>query len=302
MKLEETKKLRDGLSGVYLIVCKDSGIKYIGSSKDVKKRAGLHLRHLEMNVHSNPALQSAFNEYGRDSLSWKLLEEFVGDHHILKQKEKEWYFKFKDSGSKIANVIVPEDGTSGMTFERSDEFKKQMSILAKERIKKNGLPDGFGGQAKTFLGHHHTEETRQKISEKHLGEKNGMYGKHLSDEARAKIREANQGKVRSTETRNKISSSKKGKPNGHEGMVYDEDWRKNISNSLKGKSTWAKGKKFSEEHKRKIAEANRGKKLSDEARAKIREARAKQKMPKWTEERRQKFKQTWERKHEQDKN
>lgn len=302
MKIEETKKLRDGLSGVYMIVSKATKIKYVGSSKDVKKRAGAHLKELEKNCHSNKLLQEIYNQYGKEDLSWKLLEEYSGDHQVLKDKEKQWYLKMKDSGAELSNTLIPGTGTSGMTFERSEQFKKQISKKMKKHIQENGLPEGFGGQAKTFLGHHHTKEARQKISEKHLGEKNPMYEKHLTEEARQKISEANKGRIVSKETRDKISSSKKGKPNGHEGMVYDEQWRKNISNSLKGTTSWAKGKKFTEEHKRKIAESNRGKKISDEARKKIKQARAKQVMPKWTEERRLKFKQTWERKNGQGKN
>lgn len=65
-----------------------------------------------------------------------------------------------------------------------------------------------------FKGIHHTEETKQKMSESHKG-------RTFSDESRIKMSEANRGKnnpmygkQHTEETRRKISESKKGQNNG----------------------------------------------------------------------------------------
>ena len=80
------------------------------------------------------------------------------------------------------------------------------------------------------LGKHHSEETRQKLSEANKG-------KHRSEETRRKLSEANKGKNLSAETRKKISEANKGKP------------------------SWIKGKHRSEETRQKLSEANKGKHL-----------------------------------------
>lgn len=50
------------------------------------------------------------------------------------------------------------------------------------------------GENNHFYGKHHTEETKQKMSEAHEGIKNPMYGKHHTAETKRKISEANKGK------------------------------------------------------------------------------------------------------------
>lgn len=296
MKLLKTKELQDGICGVYILICRPNATRYVGSSLDVKKRAGGHIASLVDGKHQNKRLQRAFDEYGLDAFDWKLLQQYRGDHQELKNLEKKWFLRIQQSGSKMFNVLVPGTGTSGMRFKRSSRIRQKFSDLAKKRVKENGLPAGFGGS--TFLGKEHTPEAKKKISDSHRGILNGMYGKHIPEEQRLASSASKIGIGLSEEHKRKISQSKKGKTNGHIGMKYDQEWRSNISSSLKGKSTWAKGKHFSEEHKKKIADANRGKTLSEEAKQKIREARKKQVMPKWTDERRKKFKETWKHKKE----
>lgn len=292
MKLNEIKNLENNISGVYMIICTYNNIKYIGSSNDIKRRIKNHLSSLRSNIHHNKILQESFNKFGENNFVFRILEKFTGSDYEIKKLERNWYNKIKDNGAKTANIANPLYGTSGMKFKRSKDFCKKISGIIKEKIKEVGLPKGFGGQAKTFLGHKHTKETKEIMSQKHKGINNPMYGKKYTKEERERLSKAHLGFKHSKESKQKISLSKTGKPNGHEGMKYNEEWRKNISNSLKGKSTWAKGKHFSEEHKRKISESNKGKKLSEETRKKIKFARAKQIMPKWSEERRKKFNDT----------
>ena len=65
-----------------------------------------------------------------------------------------------------------------------------------------------------------SDETRQKISDAHKGEKNPNFGKHFSAETRKKMSKVNKGNHYvlghhwnlSDETRQKISDARKGKP------------------------------------------------------------------------------------------
>ena len=70
-------------------------------------------------------------------------------------------------------------------FHHSEESKQKMSE------KQKGLQVG---EKNPFYGKHHTEETKQKISESHKGENNPMYGKYHSEETRKKMSEAQKGK------------------------------------------------------------------------------------------------------------
>lgn len=86
------------------------------------------------------------------------------------------------------------------------------------------------------LGTKHSEETKQKISEKGKG-------RIFSKEHRQNISKANKGKI----------------------VVISEEQKQKISNSLKGRI-------FSEEHRKKLSEAGKGRVLSKESRQKIGEA------------------------------
>ena len=48
--------------------------------------------------------------------------------------------------------------------------------------------------SEAHVGKHHSEETRQKLSKAMTGEKHPMFGKHLSEETKKKIRENNPSK------------------------------------------------------------------------------------------------------------
>ena len=115
-------------------------------------------------------------------------------------------------------------------IEWSDDIKKKFSIAQRKR------------KPNTFLGRHHTEETKKKIIESL--EKT----KIIRSE---KISKANRGKKRSLESRENISL-------GHKGLT-----------------SWIKGKTHSLESRKKISESNKGKILSNETKLKIRLAHLK---------------------------
>ena len=90
-------------------------------------------------------------------------------------------------------------------------------------------------------GKHLSEETRQKLSESHSGEKNPFFGKNHSEETLKRISEALKGKHHSEDTRLKMSESHK-------------------------------GKHLTAEHRQKISEANKGNHHSAETCKKLSEA------------------------------
>jgi hypothetical protein len=132
-------------------------------------------------------------------------------------------------------------------------------------------------------------ENRRKHSEALLGNKNFL-GKHHTEEAKAKISKANKGKRRSEQTRRKISDSKRGNKSAlgkihseehnrkiaaaNFGKHLSEETRKKISESLKGKT-------LSEAHCKRISESLKGRTHSEEARHKMSESHKGSKAYQW---------------------
>ena len=96
------------------------------------------------------------------------------------------------------------------------------------------------GRESTFKGKHHTEESKQKLRESHLG-------KRASDETRKKLSEMRQGEQHwnygkhwSDETKHKMSQS-------HTGFKHTEESKQKMSDSRKGEKNSFYGKQHSEE-------------------------------------------------------
>lgn len=103
-----------------------------------------------------------------------------------------------------------------------------------------------------WLGKHHTEESKQRMSVaqkgKQAGIHNSFYGKTHSKEARLKMSEKRKLRITKQETRNKMSAARSGDKHPQYG--------KPLSQTVKDKITVAlTGKKLSEETKQKMRDA-----------------------------------------------
>ena len=79
-----------------------------------------------------------------------------------------------------------------------------------------------------------SKESKQKMSESHLGSKNPRFGKLHSSYSKQKMSESKKGKLHaphSEETKKKISESKLGRKR----RPFSEEHKKNLSLSSKGK-------------------------------------------------------------------
>lgn len=73
---------------------------------------------------------------------------------------------------------------------------------------------------KSGLNKEVSKETKEKMSNSKLGEKNSFYGKKHTEEAKEAIRQARLGSHASEETKKKMSEARKGKRIGEENPMY----------------------------------------------------------------------------------
>lgn len=169
-------------------------------------------------------------------------------------------------GSKISEELKQKMRESKINFWSSEKGKEMARKLSEDR------------KGKFNIGRIVTEETRRKISESKMGNKNPMYGKsgvlspnfnyNPSKETRLKISKANTGKKRSIENREKLSKAFKESWKTEEGTAR----KKHMSELMKGKFVGEKHPQYGTHHsperivrdtKRRLEfyQSNEGKKL-----------------------------------------
>ena len=89
----------------------------------------------------------------------------------------------------------------------------------------------INGHNKSFLGKHHTEESKQKNRESNLGKPSAFKDKHHTDEAKQKIRETHLGKKHTEEHNQKIGKSVSGEKNGMKGKHHTDASRQKMCNN-----------------------------------------------------------------------
>lgn len=179
-------------SGVYAIRSQIDSRVYVGSSVNVHIRFNRHSHHLNIGNHPNAKLQNFYNKYGNDSLVFELIE--YCDKSVLIEREQ---FHI-DNTSNLFNIRLVAESNLGLS------------------CKNKGKPSGV-----VF-----TQETRDKISKAHMGNKYNL-GRHPSEETKRKISNSCKGRVISEETRLKLSKSGKGR-------AVSDKVKKIMSEKLKG--------------------------------------------------------------------
>lgn len=154
------------ISGIYAIVNKINGKKYIGSSVNTAQRWRVHKSELEKGIHHSIVLQRAYNKYGCKSFDFINLEE-CSNVDLLKREQ--FYI----------DVFLPEynvNKTAGnmLGYKHSEETKNKIKLSS--------------------TGRKHSEETKKKMSENQTGEKNHGFGKKHTEEHKIKIGNSGKGK------------------------------------------------------------------------------------------------------------
>ena len=168
-------------TGIYTITNKVNGKVYVGSvSRSFGSRWRVHKYDLRGQKHSNSYLQDSVNRYGIESFDFEILEEC---EPALCISLEQWWMNMLDSCNPSVGYNLCSVAGSSRGRKPSAETRKKMSDIRKGRKfseehkaaigrahKGRKKPRGY--DARHFLGHHHTEESKQKIREAFSGAKN----------------------------------------------------------------------------------------------------------------------------------
>lgn len=115
--------------GIYKITNLINNKFYIGSSSDLKKRLYEHRRELNLGVHANKHLQSAWNKYGEENFKFEVIETIESTlctNKYLRDLETKYIQEFKCYEDSIGYNFIP-GGIGTLNLPCSEEKKKKIS-------------------------------------------------------------------------------------------------------------------------------------------------------------------------------
>lgn len=229
-------------SGIYKITCTENQKIYIGSASNIDRRFKTHKGTLKNNTHKNPHLQSAYSKYGEDSFIYEIIE--YCPESDLRSREQYWldFTRCYDREIGFNNCILSD---RPLGYKHTEEAKKVMSEKRKG-IKQS--PETIAKRVASIKGSQHSEETKEKIRQSKLGDKNPMFGVRYTEEQKLEkvtkllsVPRWNRGKTKENDpTLKKLSESRIGiKPSNCLkckliDTITGEEW---IAESLKDLST-----------------------------------------------------------------
>ncbi len=185
---------------IYKATNKITGKSYIGqTTHSLLYRKKQHIR-----SRRNTYFHCALRKYGEDVFEWSIVEDNC-DPRLLNELEIK-YIKQYDTYNNGYNLTFGGDTTLGLKV--SEETKKKQSIKAKERYKNKESHPRYGAvftedHLKKISGENHwttrlpyTKEHKEKIRQKSLGEKNHFFGKHHTEQTKQIISNKKLGVVR----------------------------------------------------------------------------------------------------------
>jgi len=159
-------------SGVYIISYNNKN--YVGSSSNLKKRIREHFSCLKRNTHPNSRLQRAFNKYGIEAFSYKIISTCPPEYLV---KLEQWFI---DNTKNTVNLNPFAYSSKGRVPKKST--RKKIS--------------------KALMGRIISEETRQLLSKSKLGKPQPK-----SKETKEKMSKAKKGIVFLEEHKQKLKEA-----------------------------------------------------------------------------------------------
>lgn len=150
------------ISGIYAIKNTINSKMYIGQSKDIYRRWGIHKYYLRKNEHDNKHLQNSWNKYGEENFVFFILDGC--DISDLDGKECSYIQIYNTIDARFGYNLQCGGGVNRVIREST----RQKLIEAGRKSAKNYIP---GSRKGSMLGKHLSEETKEKLRQAHLGKK-----------------------------------------------------------------------------------------------------------------------------------
>lgn len=192
------------ICGIYKIENLINGKVYIGQSNDIKSRWNDHKRIAkDKSKHGyNYPLYRAIRKYGIENFKFEIIEECseekLNEREIYYIGYYKSYIYFENSNGY--NQTLGGEGTRGfgLNGDKNPMYGKHHSEITKQKISE-ARKEKYSGENHPMYGKHHTEITKQKMkdswnyerkrhySDMLCGENNPMYGKHHTDDSKNKL-------------------------------------------------------------------------------------------------------------------
>jgi group I intron endonuclease len=118
------------MTGVYQIICRSTGKRYVGSAFNIALRWNAHRRDLRADHHCNPKLQNAWNKYGEADFTFETLLECREVERLEKEQFFLDFFGAVEAGFNVATIAgsrkgVPQPLNVGLTTSATWKGKKR---------------------------------------------------------------------------------------------------------------------------------------------------------------------------------
>lgn len=194
--------------GIYMIKNLVNSKCYYGSSKNIEKRLDRHKKQLRNKTHGNCILQKAWDKYGEDNFLFEIVEEcefemLLETEQKYLDKDPEYNIGIKSSGG---DNLTKNPNRDKIVKKMSDSVRIRFnSMTDEEKKEKHSQPMENNPNWKGGISISYCEICNNKISQgakrcfKHVeynraNLNNSFFGKHHSEETKNKLSEAKKGK------------------------------------------------------------------------------------------------------------
>jgi hypothetical protein len=196
---------------IYVATCVPNGKIYIGKTTGkLCKRKSRHLYEAYKSSRDfNSAFHNAIRRYGIDKFNWKIIDKSLFPE-LLSEMEKYYIKEFDCRSPRGYNLTDGGDGCCGAICSETTKEKlrkintgKKLSPETRLKISQSNMESYRNGRVPYFWGKKLSQETKKKMSDVRIGDKNywfgkygkdsAKFGKHLSEESKKRIGDGHRG-------------------------------------------------------------------------------------------------------------